>query len=124
MQDLDEGETIWQLNWAVATEPSRGQDIKTNDGNRIWFPITLRDQSGTIVLYITEPAAVKLANVVDAVEFEQFHAENRLRFPFWASVKVWRRPNKPSAVQSGLVATSAAESDNRGSASIGGRARY
>ena len=50
VQDLDEGETIWQLNWAVATEPSRGQDIKTNDGNRIWFPITLRDQSGTIVL--------------------------------------------------------------------------
>ena len=112
VQDLDEGETIWQLDWAVATEPSRGQDIKTNDGNRIWFPITLRDQSGTIVLYITEQAAVKLANVVDAAEFEQFHAENRLRFPFSASVKVWRRPNKPSAVQPGLAATSAKAPDN------------
>ena len=110
--ELDEGETTWQLNWAEATEPSQGQDIKSNDGKRIWFPITLRDESGTIVLYITEQAAVKLANVVDAAEFEQFHAENRLRFPFWTSVKVWRRPTKPSAVQSGLVATSAAESDN------------
>ena len=64
------------------------------------------------MLYITEQAALKLANAVDATEFEQFHAENRLRFPFWTSVKVWRRPNKPSAVQPGLVATSAAESDN------------
>ena len=110
--ELDEGETTWQLNWAEATEPSQGQDIKSKDGKRIWFPITLRDQSGTIVLYITEQAALKLANAVDAAEFEQFHAENRLRFPFWASVKVWRRPSKPSAVEPGLVATSAAENDN------------
>ena len=64
------------------------------------------------MLYITEQAAVKLADVVDAAEFQQFHAENRLRFPIWAAVKVWRRPTKPSAVQPGLAATSAAESDN------------
>ena len=112
VRELDEGETTWQLNWAEATEPSQGQDIKSNDGKRIWFPITLRDHSGTIVLYITEKAAVKLADVVDAAEFEQCHAENRLRFPFWASVKVWRRPNKSGAGQPGLDATSAAESDN------------
>ena len=42
--ELDEGETTWQLNWAEATEPSQGQDIKSNDGKRIWFPITLRDE--------------------------------------------------------------------------------
>ena len=112
--ELDGGETIWQLNWAEPTEPSQGQVIKSSDGNRIWFPITLRDQSGTIVLYITEQVAVKLANVVDAAEFEQFHAENRLRFPFWASVKVWRRPSKPSAVQPGLDAASAAQPDTTG----------
>ena len=106
VRELDEGETTWQLNWAEATEPSQGQDIKSNDGQRIWFPITLRDHSGTIVLYITEKAAVKLADVVDAAEFQQFHAENRLRFPFWASVKVWRRPNKSGAGQPGLDAAS------------------
>ena len=99
--EMDEGETIWQLNWVEVTEPPQGQNIKTNNGERLWLPITLRDQSGTIVLYITEQAVVKLANVVDAAEFEQLHSENRLRFPFWASVKVWRRPSKPSAEQPG-----------------------
>ena len=55
------------------------------------------------MLYITEQAVVKLANVLDAAEFEQLHSERRLRFPFWASVKVWRRPSKPSPAQSGTA---------------------
>ena len=62
--ELDAGETIWQINWVGTIEPSQGQNIKSNDGNRIWFSITLGDHSGTIVLYITEQAAVKLAAVV------------------------------------------------------------
>ena len=99
--ELDEGETIWQLNWVQPTEPSQGQKIKNNDGTRLWLPITLRDHSGTIVLYITEQAVLKLANVVDAAEFEQLLSENRLRFPFWASVKVWRRRSKPRVAQPG-----------------------
>ena len=103
VRELDEEETVWQINWATATEPSQGQGIKTHDGTRIWFSITLYDESGPIVLYITEAAAVKLANVVDAAEFEQFHAENRLRFPFLSSVKVLRRCNKPSVAQPGSI---------------------
>jgi len=101
--ELDNGETIWQLNWVQTTEPSEGQSIKNNEGTRIWLPLTVRDDSGSIVLYITEQAVLKLANVVDAAEFEQLHSETRLRFPFWASVKVWRRPSKPSVVQPDLT---------------------
>ena len=101
MPELDNGETIWQLNWVQTTEPTEGQSIKNNDGTRIWLPLTVRDDSGSIVLYITEQAALGLANVVDAAEFEQLHGEARLRFPFWASVKVMRRPSKPSVVQPG-----------------------
>ena len=99
--EIDETETIWQLNWVEVTEPSQGQSIRNNHGTRLWFPVTLRDHSGPIVLYITERAALKLANAVDAAEFEQLLSENRLRFPFWASVKVWRKHSKPSAVQPG-----------------------
>ena len=57
------------------------------------------------MLYITEAAALKLANVADMSEFEQLFSENRLRFPFLASVKVWRRPSKLSAVQSDSTQT-------------------
>jgi len=100
--ELDEHETIWQLNSVEITEPSQRQKARSNDGSRLWFPITLRDHSGTIVLYITEQAALKLANVVDAAEFEQLLSENQLRFPFWSSVKVWRRPSKPRDAHPGL----------------------
>ena len=97
--ELDKCETIWQCNWVRVTEPSEGQSIRSSDKKRLWLALPLRDDSGPIVLYITEQAVVKLANVVDAAEFEQLHTEGRLRFPFFASVKVWRRPCKPSAVQ-------------------------
>ena len=97
--EIDENETVWQLNWSRVTEPAEGQIIKSNDNARIWFPLTLRDETGRIVLYITEQAALKLANVVDADEFEHLHSERRLRIPFYAAVKIMRRPSKPSAAQ-------------------------
>ena len=100
---LDDNETIWQCNWVQVSEPSVEQNIKSNDGARLWFPLSMKDESGAIVLYITEQAALKLANVVDAAELEQLHSEGRLRFPFWASVKVWRRPSRSSAEQPGAI---------------------
>ncbi len=109
--ELDDNETIWQLNSVEIIEPSQGQKVRSNDGSRLWFSITLRDLSGTINLYITEKAALKLANVVDAPEFEQLLFENRLRFPFWSSVKVLRRPSKPRAAQPGLDGTSDSQTD-------------
>ena len=109
--ELDDVETIWQCNWVQTTEPSQGQSIQNNDGTRLWLPLTFADDSGTIVLYITEQAVLKLANVIDAPEFEQLHSEGRLRFPFWSSVKVWRKRSKPSAVQPGASEPSAAESE-------------
>ena len=69
--DLDSGETIWQLNWVLPSEPSQEENLKNNDGTRLWFPLTIRDISGPIVLYITEQAALKLVDVADAQEFEQ-----------------------------------------------------
>ena len=99
IKDLDNGETIWQLNWVLPSEPEPGANLKTNDGTRLWFPLTIRDVSGPIVLYITEQAALKLVDVADAQEFEQLRSEGRLRFPVVASVKVRRKPAKASAAQ-------------------------
>ena len=111
VRDLDGAETIWQLNCAQISEPTEGQTIRSNDGARLWLPLTVRDDSGLIVLYITEQAVLKLANVVDAAEFEQLHLEGRLRFPFFCSVKIWRKPSKPSAAQPGPSAPGPAQSD-------------
>ena len=97
VQALDENETIWQLNWVRVADPATAQSIKTNDGTRIWFPLSMHDHTGPLLLYITERAALKLAKVTDATEFEKLHAEERLHFPIWASVKAMRKP-KPNSV--------------------------
>ena len=52
------------------------------------------------MLYSTEKALLKLTNCVDAAEFEQMHAEGRLRMPFFASIKIQRRRSKTSDDQS------------------------
>ena len=53
------------------------------------------------MLYITEKAILKLTNCVDAAEFDQLYAEGRVRVPFFSSIKMLRRPSKPSAEQPG-----------------------
>ena len=101
---LDHSETIWQCNWVRINEPSTGQKIKNQFGN-LWLELFCRDDAAGIGLYITEKAVVKLTNVVDAAEFEQMHAEGRLRLPFFSSIKMLRRPSKPSAAQPGFSET-------------------
>ena len=111
---LDEGETIWQCNWVRIDEPSTEQKIK-NKFDQLWLELTCRDDAGILVLYITEKAVVKLTNVVDAAEFEQLHAEGRLRIPFFASIKMLRRPSNHSAVQPGGLETNATQRKQNGS---------
>ena len=102
---LDDGESVWQINWVKASPPAAGQNIKSQDGKRLWFPVQLIDETGPITLYITEDAAIKLSKCTDAAEFEQFHANGRLLFPLVASVKAWRRPTRsaeqPASAQEG-----------------------
>ena len=93
------GETFWQLNWVRVEEPAAGSSIRTNDGKRIWFPVTLRDCTGTLTLYIQEQAALKLSDMTDADEFEAAFAEGKLWFPQIASVKIIRQLKTATAAQ-------------------------
>lgn len=101
---LDQEETIWQLNWVRVTEPEANQNIKTNDGSRVWFPLPMRDLQGQLTLYITDQAATKLAKAADASEFEKRHAEERLNFPMFASLKVSRKPRTTEASEGSCAA--------------------
>ena len=68
---LDKAEdAFWQLNWVRVEEPPTGSNIRTNDGKRLWFPVTVRDCSGTLTLCIQEAAALKLSGFSDADQFE------------------------------------------------------
>jgi hypothetical protein len=49
-------------------------------GDRIWFPIALRDLSGDVEVYVNENAALALANLKTRIEFEKAFADGSLRF--------------------------------------------
>ena len=51
-------ETLWQAHWVCVEEPPAGTSIRTNDGKRLWFPVTVRDCTGTLTLYIQKAAAL------------------------------------------------------------------
>ena len=74
-----------------------------NTFGSLWLPLKCCDDSGSVQLYITEKAILKLTKCLDAAEFEQLCAEGRLKLPFFSSIKILRRPSKPSAVQPGSV---------------------
>ena len=68
---LDDDEwTLWQCNWVRVEEPPPGTSIRTNDGKRPWFAVTIRDCTGTLSLYIQGAAALALSGCHDAEQFE------------------------------------------------------
>ena len=92
-------ETLWQLNWVRVEEPPAGTSIRTSDGKRLWCPVTVRDCTGTLTLYIQEAAALSLSRCCDADHFEAAFEAGKVRFPQMASVKILRRLKSSSAVQ-------------------------
>jgi hypothetical protein len=87
------------MNWVRVEEPAAGSNIRTNDGKRIWFPVTVRDCTGTLTLYIQENAALKLSGIKDADQFEDAFKAGKVWFPQMASVKIVRRVKPASAAQ-------------------------
>ena len=94
LKELDSQEVVWQINCVRIAEPGQGENLRSNDGSRLWMPLTLRDETGSVSLYITEAAVLKLTDFDTATEFEQCHAEGRLKFPFFCTVKIQRRPSR------------------------------
>ena len=101
---LEDGETVWQLNWVRVEEPQQGATIRSNLG-RIWIKVTLRDFTGQLVgLYMREKAALALSGTKDADEFEVAFQNGDLWFPQIASVKIARRVCAPSTPKSSAAA--------------------
>ena len=91
-------ETFWQLNWVRVEEPPAGSNIRTLDGKRLWFPVTVRDCTGILSLYISEAAVLKLSGFYDPDLFEAAFMDGKVWFPQVAS-KIIRRIKRSSAAQ-------------------------
>ena len=99
IEDIDTQSTLWQLNWSQILEPPPGTALRIQDGTRLWFPVVLRDFDGSMVMYITEAAALKCSKQLDAASFEEAHCAGRLSFPIAASVKILRKKEDNSKVE-------------------------
>ena len=103
VEEIDSQNTLWQLNWVQVMEPPQGTSLRTQDGSRLWFPVTLRDFHGSTTMYIIEAAALKCSNQPDVASFEDAHKEGRLCFPIVSSVKIMRKKVDDSSVNFYIV---------------------
>ena len=70
------------------SEPGCGENIKTNDGARLFVPVHLLDFAGSVTFRMREQAAFELSGYSSMEEFETACSEACLRFPLLASVRV------------------------------------
>ena len=87
-------ETVWQLNWARVLEPPAGSNLRSKNGKRLWFPVTVRDCTGALSMYIQESAALALSGFTDADQFETAFEAGNVWFPQIASAKIVRELKK------------------------------
>ena len=103
VEEIDSQNTLWQLNWVQVLEPPLGTTLRTQNGSRLWFPVTLRDFHGSTTMYVTEAAALKCSNQPDVASFEDAHKQGRLCFPMVSSVKIMRKKVDDSSVNFHIV---------------------
>ena len=90
--------SFWQINWCrvylpdiVTNEKPDIQQMRSNDGARLWFQVKVEDETGHLTLFIREKAALALAAVDSNSEFESAIATETLNFPQKASIKIMRK---------------------------------
>ena len=87
ISELDQEESVWQINWVHVHEPASQHEIYNKKGDRLWFPITFRDATMQHTLWIQAKAALQLAGCEMAAEFSEKHAAGKLWFPLICSLK-------------------------------------
>jgi len=107
-------ETLFQLNHVRICEPGCGENIKTNDGARLFVPVRLMDWTGSVNLRMREQAALELSGHSSADEFEKASREACLRFPVLSSVRVLVRPKTGGASEQTGSSQSGGASDHTG----------
>ena len=92
ISELDQEESVWQINCVQVHEPASQHEIYNKKCDRFWFPITFRDTMQH-TLWIQEKASLQLAGCETAAEFSEKHAAGKLWFPLICSLKIVRKRN-------------------------------
>ena len=70
VSDLDDADTIWQINWGeIAVSPPSDGRLNTKDGSRLWVRATLRGCSGHVTLCMPHNSVLELSSLDSAEEW-------------------------------------------------------
>ena len=92
-------EMLFQVNHVRIMEPGCGENVKTNDGARLFVPVRLMDFTGVVQLRMRQQAALELSGMDSVEEFGKSCSEACLRFPLLSSVRVYVRPKPQGAAE-------------------------
>ena len=74
-------DTLFQINHCYVATPGAGEQVVTNDGQRIWLQnVRIMDATGSVTVAVREKAALALSKCESAITFQEAHGKNDL-FP-------------------------------------------
>ena len=118
VSDLDDAETVWQINWCeIAVSPTSDGGFKTKDGTRLWVRVTLRDCSSHVTLFMTQDSVLELAALNSAEDWLDKYSDGEFVFPVLVSVKI-RRTVKSYDIGSDATQLTGTASDGTAYASL------
>ena len=101
LKAVEAGDTFWQINWCQVYPPDKTAQVCTNDGARLWMPVKVEDETGHLIIYIREKAALALSGADSKEAFEEARADDRLEFPKKTSIKIIRKATGFQTPQTG-----------------------
>jgi hypothetical protein len=108
---------LFQMNLVRVIEPAVGDCCLTNDGSRLFVPVTVQDHTAQVELRMREKAALELSGHGDRDAFCEEVRTGGLNFPVLASVRVVVR-NKNSTTSDARASADASASEHAVSAII------
>ena len=104
---------LMQLNYVRVLEPGPKVQVTTNDGSRLFVPVSVLDHTYTVALRMQESAALELSNCTSKDEFERASVDGQLCFPLLCSLRVEICLSDKGASVSGGSASEHAQPDEQ-----------
>ena len=90
---------LLQVNGMRLEEPEVGDSVVIGTGERIFFSARARDFSGSVLVGVSQAAALALSGLASKEEFEKRHADGQLAFPAFANCRIRRRTREVAGAE-------------------------
>jgi len=89
---------VVQLMWVHIEEPEPGASVLESTGERIFYRVSAKDPSGSVLLGIPQRTALALADCVSKEQFLRKHQEGALNMPLLCHARISRTVRAGSSV--------------------------